>query len=56
MVRNLIACLGDNVKIRVASKDGRPVASILTLRHKRTLVYKYGCSDDHSTIWGGRSF
>lgn len=43
--RNLIACLGDRVKIRVASKNGKPIASILTLRFKRTLVYKYGCSD-----------
>jgi len=51
--RNLIACLGDKVKIRVASKDGRPVASILTLRHQRTLVYKYGCSDHRFNNLGG---
>jgi hypothetical protein len=43
--RNLIACLGDQLKIRVASKDGKTIASILTLRFKHTLVYKYGCSD-----------
>jgi CelD/BcsL family acetyltransferase involved in cellulose biosynthesis len=43
--RNLIECLGDRLDIRVALKDGRPVASILTLTHKSTLVYKYGCSD-----------
>src|SRR5580692_1696409 len=30
--KNLIACLGDKVKIRVASRDGRPIASVLTLR------------------------
>ena len=51
--KNLIACLGDGVKIRVASKDGRPVASILTLRHNRTLVYKYGCSDHRLNNLGG---
>jgi len=51
--QNLIACLGDSVRIRVASKDGRPVASILTLRHKQTLVYKYGCSDDRFNNLGG---
>ena len=51
--RNLIACLGDRVKIRVASKDGRPIASILTLRHKRVLVYKYGCSDHRFNNLGG---
>jgi lipid II:glycine glycyltransferase (peptidoglycan interpeptide bridge formation enzyme) len=43
--RNLAACMGGKLKIRVASKDGKPVASILTLQHRRTLVYKYGCSD-----------
>ncbi len=51
--RNLIACLGDKVKIRVASKDGCPVASILTLRHKHFLVYKYGCSDHRFNHLGG---
>ena len=51
--KNLIACLGDRVKIRVASKDGRPIASILTLRHKQALVYKYGCSDDRFNNLGG---
>jgi hypothetical protein len=51
--RNLITYLGNSVKIRVASKDGRPVASILTLCHKRVLVYKYGCSDDRFNNLGG---
>jgi CelD/BcsL family acetyltransferase involved in cellulose biosynthesis len=43
--RNLVACLGDGVTIHVASKDGRPIASILTLSFKKTIVYKYGGSD-----------
>jgi len=51
--RNLAHCLGDQVKIRLASKDDRPVASILTLRYKSTLVYKYGCSDKHFSNLGG---
>jgi Acetyltransferase (GNAT) domain len=51
--RNLISCLGDKVKIRVASKDGRAIASILTLRHKQTMVYKYGCSDHRFSHLGG---
>jgi CelD/BcsL family acetyltransferase involved in cellulose biosynthesis len=33
------------LKIRVASKAGQPVAAMITLRHKETMVYKYGCSD-----------
>jgi hypothetical protein len=51
--QNLIACLGDSVKIRVACKNSQPVASILTLRHKQVLVYKYGCSDDRFNNLGG---
>jgi CelD/BcsL family acetyltransferase involved in cellulose biosynthesis len=43
--RNLIDCLGDQLKIRVASRDGKPMASILTLEFKKVMVYKYGCSD-----------
>ena len=50
---NLTACMGDNLKIRVVSKNAHPVASILTLRHKGTLVYKYGCSDDRLNSLGG---
>ena len=42
---NLMNCFGDALQIRIAFKDKRPVASILTLRHKDTLAYKYGCSD-----------
>ena len=51
--QNLIACLGEKAKVRVASKDGRPVASILTLRYKQTMVYKYGCSDHKFNKFGG---
>jgi len=51
--QNLLACLGDGIKIRVASKDGRPIAAILTLRFKHALVYKYGCSDHRFNNLGG---
>jgi hypothetical protein len=51
--RHVLSCLGDGVKVHVASKDGRPVASILTLAFKRTLVYKYGCSDARLNALGG---
>jgi hypothetical protein len=43
--RNLATCFGERLKIRVALSDGRPIASILTLKHGKTMVYKYGCSD-----------
>lgn len=51
--RNLIACLGTKLRIRVASKDGQAIASILTLQFKRDLVYKYGCSDQRFHKLGG---
>ncbi|MFQ5906255.1 MAG: lipid II:glycine glycyltransferase FemX [bacterium] len=51
--RNLIDCLGEKLQIRVASKGDRPVASILTLSHKGSLVYKYGCSDASFNNLGG---
>ena len=54
--RNLIACLGDGVTIHVASKDGRPIASILTLSFKKTMVYKYGGSDARHHRLGGMPF
>jgi len=52
-LRNLVACVGDNLKIRLASADGRPVAGILTLTHNLTLTYKYGCSDARYHRLGG---
>jgi CelD/BcsL family acetyltransferase involved in cellulose biosynthesis len=51
--RNLIACLGDKLRIHLVSKNGQPVAGILTLRHKAVLVYKYGCSDHALNNLGG---
>ena len=36
--RNLIACMGDRLKIRLASHGGRPVAGILTIRYKNTMI------------------
>ncbi len=51
--QNLIACSGNTLKIRTAFKDREPVAAILTLRHKDTLVYKYGASDARFHPLGG---
>ena len=44
--RNLVSCMSPNVEVRLARKDGIPIAAILTLRHRSTVVYKYGCSDE----------
>jgi CelD/BcsL family acetyltransferase involved in cellulose biosynthesis len=50
---NLIKCFGPALKIRVASKANQPVAAMITLRHKETMVYKYGCSDTRFNNLGG---
>jgi hypothetical protein len=51
--RNLIACLGDQVNISVASKGDKPIAAIMTLRFRDVLTYKYGCSDHRFHRFGG---
>jgi len=51
--RNLISILGKQLTIRVAFKNGSPIAGILTLRFKRDLTYKYGCSDHRFHKLGG---
>lgn len=54
--RNLIQSLDVNLTVRVVSKDTQPVASIITLAHKSTVVYKYGCSDSAHHNLGGMAF
>jgi len=54
--RGLIATFGNDLKIRVASKGDLPVASILTLSHKRSVVYKYGGSIASLHNLGGMAF
>jgi CelD/BcsL family acetyltransferase involved in cellulose biosynthesis len=51
--RSLIASFGEYLKIRVAFKNGNPIASILTLTHNSTVTYKYGCSDARMHPLGG---
>jgi lipid II:glycine glycyltransferase (peptidoglycan interpeptide bridge formation enzyme) len=45
--------MGANLCVRIASKAGKPVAGILTLRHGTNLVYKYGASDTDYNHLGG---
>jgi lipid II:glycine glycyltransferase (peptidoglycan interpeptide bridge formation enzyme) len=51
--RNLASLFGDALTIHIALKGSRPVASILTLDFKDSLVYKYGCSDTAAYPLGG---
>jgi hypothetical protein len=51
--QGLVAAFGSRLKIRVAYAGDTPVASILTLSHRRTMTYKYGCSDAAFNKLGG---
>jgi hypothetical protein len=54
--QNIVGSLGDMATIHVASKGMTPIASILTLRYKNRLIYKYGCSDSRFSNMGGTPF
>jgi len=54
--RNLITFLKDRLTIHLASYRERPIAGILTLRHRDTLMYKYGGSDARYHSFGGMPF
>ena len=43
--RNLVERMTDGLKIWVVSRENIAVASMLTLRFRDVLVFKYGCSD-----------
>lgn len=51
--RNLTDCLGETLKVRVVSKNGRAIAGIITTHFRDTVVYKYGCTDAHYHNLGG---
>jgi CelD/BcsL family acetyltransferase involved in cellulose biosynthesis len=54
--RNLIALMSPGVELRVARQHGVPIAAIFTLSHRRTVVYKYGCSDERFHALGAMPF
>jgi Acetyltransferase (GNAT) domain len=54
--RNLLRGLGEMVNVRVASKGGRPIAAVMTLSYKKSLIYKYGGSDARHHNLGGMPF
>jgi hypothetical protein len=51
--RSVIKSMGKNAQIRVAFKGDTAVASIFTLTTRKSLVYKYGCSDTRFNNLGG---
>src|SRR5208337_1096476 len=44
--RNLLSCLGDKIEIRVARKGNLPIAALLSIQHRSSVIYKYGCSNE----------
>lgn len=50
---NLVRAMPNSATIRLARHRGRPIAAILTLRHKRMETYKYGCSEAEDNNLGG---
>lgn len=52
---NLVDCFGDCVKVYVTRHNGKPAASIFTVTHKSTLVFKYGGSNTAYNRFGGTS-
>ncbi len=45
--------LGEAITFHVARHQDKPVAAIVTLRHREVVVHKYGCSDPSETRRGG---
>jgi CelD/BcsL family acetyltransferase involved in cellulose biosynthesis len=43
--KNLRQFMGEQLEIMVARKEGIAIAALLILRHRSTVVFKYGCSD-----------
>ncbi len=50
---NLANCLGTALTVRIARKDGQPIAGVVTTEYKQSLVYKYGASDERFHNCGG---
>ena len=48
--------MGESLDIHTAYKSEVPIASILTLRFRGAVYYKYGCSDAHFNYLGATPF
>jgi CelD/BcsL family acetyltransferase involved in cellulose biosynthesis len=54
--KNLVRCMGCKLQIRLARKNGTAIAAMLTLQHRASVIYKYGCSDGMFHSLGGMPF
>jgi hypothetical protein len=50
--QNLLRYMSPDAEIRTVRKGEIPVGAIFTIRHKGTVVYKYGCSDEQYHNFG----
>jgi CelD/BcsL family acetyltransferase involved in cellulose biosynthesis len=53
---NLRKQMAENLEIRIARKNGVAIAGLLTLRHRSSVIYKYGGSDKTFHNLGGMPF
>lgn len=51
--RSLATCMGERLQFKIAFKDNKEIAGIVTLQHGKTLTYKYGASDPDQQNSGG---
>jgi hypothetical protein len=54
--QNLVEYMGDKIEIRLARKGDTPIAALLSLGHRSSIVNKYGCSDARFHHFGGMPF
>ena len=54
--KNLASCLGSQMNISIALHEDKPIAAVVTLRHKDVVTYKYGASDERLHNLGGVSY
>src|SRR5262245_31343935 len=54
--RNLIACFGNRLSVRMTIRNGQALAAMVLLRHSDKLVYKYGVSDAATHALGTMPF
>lgn len=54
--KNVLECMPETALLRLARKGGTPIAAILSVRHRASVVYKYGCSDEKFHHLGGMPF
>jgi CelD/BcsL family acetyltransferase involved in cellulose biosynthesis len=53
---NLREYMGESLDIRIARKNGVAIAGLLSLRHRSSVIYKYGGSDKKFHNLGGMPF